>query len=107
MKAQNSVINNITRAVFKINFKHEFQIIEISTFSFCQCHEISITVIKNSMSKSMFKLDFHDNASEKIFLEFLQHILFKKNVILVNLIVIKKSYKQLCHSVYDISIRCV
>src|SRR5438034_6017881 len=85
MKAQNDVITDITKTVFKIDFIHESQVIKMSMFSFYQYHEISIIVIMNSMSESMFKLDFHDNVLEKIFLEFSQYILFKKNVILVNL----------------------
>ena len=93
MRMQNNVINDIMRTAFKINFKHEFQVIEISMFSFCQYHEISIAAAVNNMSESIFRLDFHDNMSEKKFLELLQHVLLKKNVILVNFIIIKKLYK--------------
>src|SRR5947207_3435289 len=107
MKAWNSVTSDITRAASKINFRHESQVIEISTFSFCQHHEISTTATADSTSEDMFRLDLHDNASEKIFLELSQHILLKKNVILVNLIVIEKLYKQLCHSVHDILIKYI
>jgi hypothetical protein len=91
----------------KIDFIHESQVIEMSTFSFCQYYKIPTAAAVNSTSKGMFRLNFYNNMLEKIFLELLQYILPKKNTILVNLIVIKKSYKQLHYLVCGILIRCI